>query len=204
MDNKHICDIIERLPFIPVDIDKDSLDFIKSIEKTDKDFAVCVEDGKLNVLYSKSDGWGNYNFYHLKKDKYGNIEESNFSDKNMNDSSSFFGLLIPYFKRKYKECVRLRDEHLSKINRYAKINEAKIEEAIKDIQVYQLSKDEYEKEFGVKTELALKDKPSTFLCENNRRDLRIAAYLIGANAVVHYHRGSAMGTPIKIIDDDNA
>lgn len=72
-----------------------------------------------------------------------------------------------------------------------------LEEAVKDIKIYQLPPGDVSNLIGKKFELVDTKKPETFLSAEDHFWLRVRAYELGADAVVGCQIGSSTGTPVR-------
>lgn len=114
---------------------------------------------------------------------------------------SVFGVGLPFLgyyllpgqrKRRRQQIAYNEDvKHLSELNM------KDLEEAVKDIKIYQLSSGDVSNLIGKKFELVDTKKPETFLSAEDHFWLRVRAHELGADAVVGCQVGSSTGTPVK-------
>ena len=83
---------------------------------------------------------------------------------------------------------------------YKDTNMKDLENGIKDIRVYQDSKNNVEGDLGRNLERVETGKPETFIYAENLFLLRVKAYSLGADAVVNYRSNPSVGTPVKYLD----
>ena len=100
---------------------------------------------------------------------------------------------MPGIRRRKK----LKIEYDYKIFHFEEKNLDDIKEKIKDIKVYQGTVEEVSKELGRPLKRIETNAPETFIKANDTFWLRVKAYLLGANAIIHYQPGSSIGTPVK-------
>lgn len=114
---------------------------------------------------------------------------------------SFFGIGLPFlFYQTTPHAIKnrnLTEWQWTKVNEFQKANLEDLKDAIKDIKIYQGTTEEVEKELGVELKRIDTGKPETFIQGEDSFWLRVKAHLLGADAVVHYQPGSAIGTPVK-------
>ncbi len=171
----------------------DPLTLKRNIEKKEKrirywdiEFAI-VDSGKLYVLGEKSGFFRNTYFDIVCDASTGGILEENIFKR--------FGELsyrkkdVKYHDRKWK---------LERL--YLK----RLEESVKDIRVYQGTIDEVSEDLGKELERVDINQPETFIqapdSKNKNLALRLLAKYLGADAIVHYQPGSALGTPVRFVD----
>ncbi len=140
----------------------------------------------------------------------GNAHLTNKMDKaSMGFVSSMMGITIGWnvyspvfvpwiFSRLIDPWAGIRnEEYFSKVREFKEKNMADLEKAIKDIRIYQGTKDEVSKELETGLERVDTGKPETYLTSNNPFWLRVRAHELGADAVIHCQPGSSIGTPVK-------
>lgn len=190
---------IPDVPIVPMDLDDNTRAFLGTLDdKLDRIEAVKVDDGKLYVL-------GTYTkildkcYREIVKD----ITSGRESETSFMEPDTFGGVFAAVFTLGLhylfvtldrKELVK---KHNEKVEGYKQANLAEAEEAVKDIRVFQGTVDEVSKELGKPLERVDTGKAETFMRTSDILNLRVQAYLMGANAVVHYQPGSATGTPVK-------
>ncbi len=114
---------------------------------------------------------------------------------------SFLGIGVPLlFYQSLPKAVENRNGtawYWNKVKTFQEENMEDLKEAIKDIKIYQGIIEEVSRELGVELKRVDTGKPETFVQEKDSFWLRVKAHLLGADAVVHYQPGSAVGTPVK-------
>lgn len=194
---------IPDLPNISIDMDDEEINFLKSLEGKISNIDVArVEGDNLHVLGTKGkeDMGIRIFYYEITKNKTsGEVKETYFKDPLSPDMlpiqflTALLYNLTPSVWQRWKELKNYN----KKFTKYREDNLKDIKNKIKDIRVYQGTIDEVQKELGRPLKRVETNKPETFLQENNPFWLRVEAYLLGANAIVHYQPGSSIGTPVK-------
>ena len=214
--------LIPSLPFVPIDLHKDEKEFLHSLEgKVDNILVAGRKDNKLYVMGNKGGslyfphGYEYLNSFNVREyvtidreTTTGNVEVSSFQGpdyktwKDMTAAVATVGLSIAYFEcsAAQRERKNLRDRFHSRAMRLRESNLNDIAEKIKDIRLYQGTLEEVQQDIGKPLERVDTGKPETYLQKDDPFWLRVEAYLLGANAVVHYQPGSAIGTPVRFKD----
>ena len=207
------------LPLIPIDLNQGEKDFLRSLDgKVDSILVAGREDNKLYAMGNRGGslyfpkGHDCINSFNVKEyvtinnnPAAGITEVSSFQGpdyKNWKDLAAFMltaglyalGLELTVAQRARRSLQRAFH---SRARGFRKQNHADIEEKIKSIRLYQGTIEEVAGELGKPLERVDTGKPETYLHKNDPFWLRMEAYLLGANAVVHYQPGSAIGTPVR-------
>lgn len=193
---------IPDVPVVPMDLDDNTKDFLKSLEdRLNRIDAVRVFNDKVHVL-GTSLGWIDTHYHEIVKDRTSGRE----SKTSFKEPGSVEGLLGIIFTLGiyYALVEEPREFSLRNYNRmvkqYTEANLTEAEKKVKDVRVFQGTVDEISGELGRPLERVDTGKAETFLWGSDMLNLRILAYKMGANAVVHYQPGSAMGTPVRYAD----
>ncbi len=200
-----------KMPYSPINMDAEMIAFLKTLEDkwfvhpTIKSLRYKVSSIEItgiigNTLYvlGEAGPFGELRFGMEKDIESSEVKENVFKPY-------YRGLLwiftaglygkIPYISAREKQT----NEYWKRYREIRTANERGIDEKIKDIKVFQGTIGEIEKSLGVKLEMVELSKPETFIKADNIYWLRAEAGRAGANLVVHYQPGSAVGTPVKII-----
>ena len=193
---------IPDVPTVPMDLDDNTKDFLDSLEgRLDKIKAVRVFNDKVHVLGTYL-GYIDAHYCEIIIDRTTGRE----SKTSFKTPDSFDGAVGTLFTLGlYHICVtEVRKDRIRKykqtVREYIHANLAEAEERVKDVRVFQGTVDEVSRELGRPLERVETSRPETFMRASDTLNLRIQAYLMGANAVVHYQPGSAMGTPVRYAD----
>lgn len=208
------------LPLVPIDLNREEKEFITSLDgKVDNILVAGRENNKLYVLGNKG---GDLSFL----ENYGCVYSCNVRDYVTMDReaatgevgvSSFLGpdykttkdlfkfMLTLGLYAVYHDCLSgaqrerryLQQAFHSQALNFRERNLADIVEKIKPIRLYQGTLEEVERDLGQPLERVDTGRPETYIQEQGPFWLRVEAYLLGANAVVHYQPGSAIGTPVR-------
>lgn len=95
------------------------------------------------------------------------------------------------------ERAKKTEEYWGFVRKFKEKNLSELMENIKDIRIYQGSIEEVSRESACEAKRVDTGKPETYLKAENELELRIKAYYLGADAIVHCQPGSAIGTPVK-------
>lgn len=130
------------------------------------------------------------------------VEKTTFSDPwEIGDVLATIVTLGGYtLLKSYKERRRQMREYKQNVARVQAANTADAETKIAPIAVYQGDLDEVERILGHPLEHVDTGNPTQFLHVDDLFLLRAQAYLLGADAVIHYAPGSATGTPVRFAD----
>ncbi len=184
---------------IPPGIKQEVEKFVESLEdRISYINAVKIESDQIYVLgYNLQTHF----YYEIIKDVLSG-EESEFSFKNINVASTSLAKLCTLglyaLTKGVQNRKKQRKMYYQKVKQYDEANNNRIENMVKNIRVYQGDIAEAEKELGP-LERADTGSAERFLKKNNILNLRIRAYQLGADAIVHYVEtsGSCIGTPIR-------
>jgi len=178
---------------------------LKLYQRLEEIDVVRKQDGKTHVLGAgyRPLFYDNYSYLHhivhdtstmkiLKEESKTFKYDSGFGLINA-VLTSIIGVGIPfliYELRGYARMSRKRTKaHFYNVKEFKKRNLEDLTEAIKDIKVYQGSLEDVER---IDT-----GNQENFIRANDTFDLRVKAYLLGADAVMEYQPGSSIGTPVK-------
>lgn len=89
--------------------------------------------------------------------------------------------------------------YFNEVETAKKKNQDDLVEAVKDVRLYQGSIDEVAEDLKTSMERIDTGEPKTYICNDDPFKLRVEAAILGADAVVHYQRGSSMGTPVRFV-----
>ena len=194
---------IPDLPNVSIDMDDEEINFLKSLEGKISNIDVArIEGDNLHILGTKGKEEMGIKilYYEITKNKIsGEVKETYFKDPFSPDTlpiqflTALLYNLTPSVWQRWKELKNYNKKFI----KYKEDNLRDIKNKIKDIRVYQGTIDEVQKELGRPLKRVETNKPETFLQENNPFWLRVEAYLLGADALVHYQPGSSIGTPVK-------
>lgn len=197
---------IPDVPIVPMDLDERTREFLGSLDdrldksRLDKIDAVKVDGNKVYVL-------GTYDCLpkHYREIVHDMIREESVTS--FNDSRGFFDdiatiltLSLYYYLIVIEDKEERIKKYEQKVSEYIQANLTEAEARVKDIRVFQGSVDEVAKELGRPLERVDTGKPETYLHVADTLNLRVQAYHLGANAVVHCQPGSSIGTPVKYAD----
>ncbi len=185
--------------FIPLGMKQDVVKFVESLEdRLSSINAAKIESDKIYVLgYNLQTHF----YYEIIKDVLSG-EESEFSFKNPDLNSTMLAKLFTlglYALTKSVQNRKMQETMFyQKVNQYHEANNNQIEDMVKHIRVYQGDIAEAEKVLG---HLERVDTRSAerFLKKDGPLSLRIEAYQLGADAIVHYGEtsDSCIGTPVR-------
>jgi len=134
------------------------------------------------------------------------ISENYFNGKDDKDillaiGFSVLGIGIPFLINELRPSVlkdgRATTEYIKDLEHFQQANLTNLTEKIKDIRLYPGGFSEVSKKLGRRLEIVDTGKPETFISAENKFDLRIKAYGLRANAVIHYNPSSSIGTPVR-------
>lgn len=211
------------LPQIPLDLDTDNRQFLESLDgRLDRILVARKEGDKLHVMGKKGRGsvyfegervvvsypQGGLNYVTLERDtSSGEVQESSSLDvwswsnkeKKLAWSTLGIGYAIwwTYFSKERKQRVEAEDNFKNKASHYYQQNLDDIRQKVKHIPVLQSPLSEAESRLGQKLDFVETGSADTFIHASELLWLRAKAYLLGADAIVHYQPGSAIGTPVK-------
>ena len=211
---------LPSLPQIPIGLDQESIHFLKSLEgKVDEILVARKEGDLLSVLGYRggrlyfSDGYPAVSSYGVKDyvtitRTQSDVSETSFRGpdyKNLRDVVAgilTIGFFIAYFElnARHRQLQRDQEKFHSLAAQMKKQNLQDIEEKIKPIRLYQADQAGVERDVGRTLERVDTGKPETYLHANDTFWLRVEAYQLGADAIVSYQPGSAIGTPVKFKD----
>jgi len=167
--------------------------------------AVKVEGSRTNILATDKSILGGVKTYweifldtKLDKDGASNFE-SPYSPADTLGLIFTLGLYSLSSGRKSR--VKSEREFWEKVREYRKHNLLDAAGKTKNIRVHQLSLSDLEKELGKPVERVDTGRSESFITAGTTLDLRMQAYRLGANAVACYQPGSAIGTPVKILEE---
>lgn len=197
---------IPDLPIVSIDMDDKARSFVESLDniihKIDRIDVVRVEGNYIHVLGKNLLRIFNGYSEITQNRVSGEVHETSF--KNLEGIDTGFAHLITLGLYSLSPNIRRRkkatNDYNRKVEQYRDENLKEIQDKIKDIRVYQGTIDEVQNELGKPLERVETDKPETFLKGADIFWLRVKAYLLGADAVVHYQPGSSIGTPVKYSD----
>lgn len=194
-----------RLPNLPkcsIGLEDCDYKFLDSLEgKVDYVDIVRIEDDSLHVLGSKDGFFTKAKYYVeiIQNRASGEVNETSFREVVTfgNGLATVFTLGLYLLIPSIRQGERLKNGYIEKLGKYERQNLREIEDKVKDIKVYQGTIDEVQRELGRPLERVNTNHPETFLKASDTFWLRVKAYQLGADAVVHYQPGSAIGTPVK-------
>ena len=198
---------IPKQPASPLVIGQEALKFVESLEDRLSYISVIrIDDTSISVLGSNS----KTGLYHeivryasLREDKYFSFKDPEIFGA---ISASFLTFGLYTFTENMRRRKRQYKDYQQKVKQYEEANEKEILEKINKIKVYQGDVKEAEKELGhlerVDTGSAdtfLKEPLASNLESSRTYFLRIRAYQLGADAILHYvqDRNVCMGTPVR-------
>ncbi len=177
-------------------------------ERLNEIFVIRSEEGKIHVLGTNALPWDDFKVYaHIIHDasKLDVFKEDYFAYREINSKNFdlFLDIItlglhklytsIPFIKRD----KRKTREFNQNFNKFQNANMSELTEAIKDIRIYQGTIDEVANDLGFALERVDTKDPKTYIAAEDTFYLRVKAHLMGADAIVHYQPGSAIGTPVK-------
>jgi len=185
--------------FIPPEMKQEVVKFVESLEDRLSYINVAkIESDQIYVLgYNRETGL----YYEIIKDVLSG-EESEFSFKNTNIASTSLAKLCTLGLYALTKGVRNRKKqrkmYYQKAKQYDESNIHLIEDRVKHITIYQGDIAEAEKELGPLERIDT-GSAEKFLKDSSTLNLRIRAYPLGADAIIHYVEtlGSCIGTPVK-------
>lgn len=211
--------LIPSLPFVPIDLNQEETEFITSLDGKIDHLLVAGREG--NKLYALGNRGGELYFPHggeylsssyvreyVTFDRVaatGNVNVSSFRGPEFKNGKDIIaavftvGLYLAYFEfsADQNERKNLKDSFHSRAMRFREKNSNDILEKIKDIRLYQGTMEEVAGDIGRSLERVDTGRAATYLHKDDSFWLRVEAYLLGADAIVHYQPGSAIGTPVR-------
>jgi len=188
-----------KYPYSPIDLDTQTVKFIDSLEdRLNRIDAMRIDD---NSIYFLGYNWQTESYSEIIKHRLSR-QESDFSFKNIDVFSTvlakFCTLGIYAFTKGVRNRKKQREMYYQKMNQYKEANEEEGNDKLKHVTIYQGDITEAEKELGP-LERVDTGSADRFLKKNNILNLRIRAYQLGADAIIHYMEtsGSCIGTPVK-------
>lgn len=130
--------------------------------------------------------------------KTGEIHESSFPSPDYT-FKDFLGMLFPSRcpSLSREERSNRRGQFFQQVNAYLAKNRDELSKKIKHIRIYQATIPEVERITGKELEIVDTKRPEQFIECQDSFWLRVQSYQLGADAVVHYQPGSAIGTPVR-------
>lgn len=134
------------------------------------------------------------------------ISENYFNGKNDKDillaiGFSVIGIGIPSLINELRPSVlkdgRETTKYIEDVENFQQANLMDLRKKVKDIKLYQGGFSEVSERLRRKLEIVDTGKPETYISAENNFDLRVKAYGLGANAVIHCKSGSSVGTPVR-------
>jgi len=199
--------ILPDLPKVPIVMDSETKGFLSGLEyKLNNIEAAGFEEGNFHVLGTKGYDLNcdPLNYVEFVRDKEtGEVTETSFENPDLFRTNCVkwitAGLytLTPGMRQRREQ----KEKYHGKASLYKTQNLEDIRKKIQDIRVYQGTIEEIQAEIGVDVRRVDTEKPETYLTAKNSFWLRVEAYLLGADAVVHCQPGSSIGTPVKYADE---
>ncbi len=189
-----------KYPHSPVYMDTQTAEFIESLEdRLHRIDAIRVDDNSISVLGSDT---LNSLYYEIIKRKLSS-QESDFSFKDIDIASTCLAkvctLGLYALTKGVRNRKKQREMYYQKIEQYKKTNKEEGEDKLKHLMIYQGNITEVEEELGPLKRVDT-GNVETFLSEESRLLLRIKAYQLKADAIVHYVKENDYcytGTPVK-------
>ncbi|MFC1723365.1 hypothetical protein ACFL0V_04450 [Nanoarchaeota archaeon] len=208
---------IPAFPNSPLELPDNIGDLVASIKVTYTDFGdltptefipevLQVTDGYVNVLGKHRDPVGEeYRVFYIDRDTR-RLSTTGFTQPwtlfnimcTIFSAGVYAALASPWLVRRAKK----RELYCAMVKAVRQANTDEAVEKIGPIKVYQGSQGEVQQELGRQLERVDIGRPETFIKASDLFSLRIAAYRHGADAVVRYQPGSAIGTPVRFADRD--
>ncbi len=205
---------LPSFPKIPYELSTDDKKFLETLEgRIDDILAASKEAENWQVLGHRGGklcfrNYGSCEFIHEKgvkeyvflegNPKTGEVHESPFSSPNytLND---FLGALFPSRRPSLsrEERSNRRGQFFRQVDVYLAKNRDELSKKIKHIRIYQATIPEVERITGKELEIVDTKRPEQFIECQDSFWLRVQSYQLGADAVVHYQPGSAIGTPVR-------
>jgi len=189
------------IPRVPIDMDKDTREFLESLEdKLDEVKIVRVEDGNIHALGSKYGSYFHEDIYLsevVKNIESGEITQTTF--KNPSIPRSIIANLVTVGIHTYKRRQKKR-EFYKRVYQFRDANNKDIEETIKHIKFYQGDLAEVQDQLGKPLKLVDTGTLETYLEARDERLLRVKAYDLGADAIIHYLPEPIIGTPVRFVE----
>lgn len=181
------------IPKVSIDIDDETVQFLKSVGREfERVYVVRKDQDGIHVM-----GYDHRFCVEATKDNTGNVTKN----KDVCYAWSFCDEFLNFFTARklghYKDMKKRNEEFFRHTNLYIDENKKEAQEKTKNIKIYQGPLDEVEKELGKKLEIINTEGPQTFLHTDSVELMVAEAYVLGADAIVHYQPGSAIGTPVK-------
>jgi|SRR3989338_1865734 len=195
---------IPDLPNVPIDLDDKAKRFLQSLDdRISWINAARVEGSLLTVLGQKQTSLS-ARFVKITQDRYsGKVVETSgryHAQDILSGLVHLFSFGLYYLTPCSRRERQYAKDYKSKVEQYRAENLWDIQKKVKDIRVYQGTIDELQIELGKSLKRVETRNPETFLKAKDTFWLRVHAYLLGADAVVHYQPGSSIGTPVKYIN----
>ncbi len=136
------------------------------------------------------------------------FDNFNYLISNKDGSTNSFESFIPNisrfsFKKSSKERHTKTKQYFRKVKEIGESNMEDLRKYVEEIKLYQGNMEEISKDLGVELKRVDRndnyDKHRTFMQQMDDFWLRVEAFCVGADAVVHYQPGSAIGTPVKFV-----
>lgn len=209
------------LPLVPIDLDQREKDFLTSLDGkidrilvagrgVDKLFVMGNREGALyfnQIDPNYVNSWAVREYVTIDRDKStGKVDTCLFCGPDyvspkevLLGVATLSGYLIyrGLWSEKQRGLRGLQKEFHKEAISFRQQNLRDIQERVKDIRLYQGTLEEVERDFQRPLERVDTGKPETYIKEQDPFWLRVEAYLLGANAVVHYQPGSVIGTLVR-------
>ncbi len=205
---------IPPFPKSPYEIGAPEVKFFQSLEGRIDDILVASKEAENWHVLGHRGGtlcfrdYGNSVFIHEEgvkeyvslegNSKTGEVNESSFPSPDYT-FKDFLGTLFhsrrPALSR--EERWNRRELFMKRVDAYLRMNRQELEKKVELIKVYQATIPEVEKIIGRELVIVDTKRPEQFIECQDSFWLRVQAYQLGADAVVHYQPGSAIGTPVR-------
>ena len=193
---------IPDIPYVPIGMDDETRGFLESLDDIINQIDVVrVEENSVYVLGRR---WPKLCFEVAKNRVSGKVSKTYFRDADCDIMlllAKVFSLGIYNLAPSMKQRKMDKKDYETKVEQYRAANLDDIKDKIKNIKVYQGTIDEVQRELGVQLKMVETGTPETFLKEHNTFSLMIKAYLLGADAIVHYQPNCVAGTPVKFLSE---
>lgn len=202
---------IPRFPSVPITLDREVQQYLGSLSErkhgapgriTDID-AVTIEDRLLLVL-GKYDISLSRVLCHTITRHLDTEEEvvTTFDDPDtfITETTIFFTIGLYALAPSVRKRIQQKRTYDQEVARCRAQNFEDAKQKISGIRVYQGSISELERELGWHGERVDTQGAETFLRAEDTFGLRLQAYRLGADAIVHYVPGSSIGTPVRFVD----
>jgi|SRR3989344_8489383 len=208
------------VPYIPLRLEKVEKDFLDSLEgKVEHILIGRREGGKFSVLgYNK----GRMNFVPYepyveereveeyvmveRKGVTGEVTEQRGRGVYYNDRELllFFGTvglygLVREFSGNQRERERIQEDFYGRAVSYLEQNRLELQRDVEKIHIYEGPIEDVERRLGKTLDFIDTGVPDKFLNCGDTFLLRVAAARLGADMIIQYTPGSAVGTPVRII-----